>query len=37
MNTRASWPSLIEAASRVLAMQTKLHQWAMADSGRRFR
>ena len=28
MNTGASWPSLIEAESRVLAMQTKLHQWA---------
>ena len=36
MNTGASWPSLIEAESRVLAMQTKLHQWAMADNGRRF-
>ena len=36
MNTGASWPSFIEAGSRVLAMQTKLHQWAMADNGRRF-
>ena len=30
MNTGASWPSFIEARSRVLAMQTKLHQWANA-------
>ena len=30
MNTGASWPSFIEAGSRVLAMQTKLHQWANA-------
>ena len=36
MNTDASWPGPVEAESRVLAMQTKLHQWAMADSGRRF-
>ena len=28
MNTGATWPSLIEAKPRVLAMQTKLHQWA---------
>ena len=32
MNTGASWPSLIEAESRVLAMQTKLHQWAISPS-----
>lgn len=36
MNTGAPWPSLDEAESRVLAMQTKLHQWAKAESGRRF-
>lgn len=36
MNTGALWPGPVEAESRVLAMQTKLHQWAMADSGRRF-
>ncbi len=36
MNTGASWPSLEEAGSRVLAMQTKLHQWATGDPGRRF-
>ena len=36
MNTGAPWPGPVEAESRVLAMQTKLHQWAMADSGRRF-
>ena len=36
MNTGASWPDLDEAERRVLGMQTKLHQWAAADSGRRF-
>ncbi len=36
MNTGAPWPDLYEAESRVLAMQTKLHQWAKADPGRRF-
>lgn len=36
MNTGASWPSLVEAEHRVLVMQTKLHQWAKADPGRRF-
>ena len=36
MNTGAPWPDLYEAESRVLAMQTKLHQWATADPGRRF-
>ncbi len=36
MNTGASWPDLAEAEPRVLAMQTKLHQWAKADPGRRF-
>jgi RNA-directed DNA polymerase len=36
VNTGASWPDLFEAESRVLVMQTKLHQWAMADPGRRF-
>ena len=36
MNIGAPWPDLDEAESRVLAMQTKLHQWAMADPGRRF-
>jgi RNA-directed DNA polymerase len=36
VNTGASWPDLDEAERRVLAMQTKLHQWAKADSGRRF-
>ena len=30
VNKGASWPSLIEAGSRVLAMQTKLHQRANA-------
>ena len=36
MNTGARWPSLEEAEPRVLAMQTKLHQWALSDAGRRF-
>lgn len=36
MNIGAPWPSLAEAEPRVLAMQTKLHQWATSDPGRRF-
>ena len=36
MNIGAPWPDLHQAESRVLAMQTKLHQWAMADPNRRF-
>ncbi len=36
MNIGAPWPDLDEAERRVLAMQTKLHQWAKADPGRRF-
>ena len=36
MNIGAPWPDLIEAEQRVLKMQTKLHQWAMADPGRCF-
>lgn len=36
MNTCAPWPGLDEAEHRVLVMQTKLHQWAKADPGRRF-
>jgi len=36
VNTGAPWPSLDEAEPRVLAMQTKLHQWAVGDPGRRF-
>jgi len=36
MNIGAPWPSLIEAELRVLGMQTKLHQWATSDPGRRF-
>ena len=36
MNTGARWPSLEEAEPRVFAMQTKLHQWAISDSDRRF-
>lgn len=36
MNTGAPWPDLTEAESRVHAMQTKLHQWAVADPDCRF-
>lgn len=36
MNTSAPWPGLDEAERRVHVMQTKLHQWARADPGRRF-
>lgn len=36
MNIGASWPDLAEAGQRVLVMQTKLHQWATSDPGRRF-
>ena len=36
MNTGAPWPGLDEAEYRVHVMQTKLHQWAKADPGRRF-
>ena len=36
MNIGAPWPDLDEAEPRVLVMQTKLHQWAAADPGRRF-
>jgi RNA-directed DNA polymerase len=36
VNTGVPWPSLAEAEKRVLAMQTKLHNWAKADPGRRF-
>jgi len=36
VNTGVSWPDLVSATPRVLSMQTKLHQWAKADPGRRF-
>jgi RNA-directed DNA polymerase len=36
VNTGAPWPGLDEAEVRVRVMQTKLHQWAKADPGRRF-
>jgi RNA-directed DNA polymerase len=36
VNTGAPWPDLDEAEQRVLAMQTKLHQWAVTDPDRRF-
>lgn len=36
MNTSVPWPSLVEAETRVLMMQTKLHSWAKADPGSRF-
>jgi hypothetical protein len=36
VNTGDPWPDLFEAEYRVLVMQTKLHQWAKVDPGRRF-
>ena len=33
---RRRWPDLDEAEPQVLAMQTKLHQWAISDPDRRF-
>ena len=36
MNTGEPWPNLDEAKQRVLSIQTKLHQWSIDDSGRRF-
>ena len=36
MNTDAPWPDADEAWSRVLKIQTKLHQWASGDPHRRF-
>jgi len=36
VNTGVSWPDVASASARVLSMQTKLHQWAVTDSGRRF-
>ena len=34
MNIGDPWPDLVEAEQRVLAMQTKLHQWATSDPDR---
>jgi len=36
VNIGEPWPDVSTAWSRVLAMQTKLHRWAVADPGRRF-
>ncbi|MBF6558413.1 MAG: group II intron reverse transcriptase/maturase [Acidimicrobiales bacterium] len=36
MNTDVLWPELDEAEWQVLRIQTKLHQWATDDPGRRF-
>jgi RNA-directed DNA polymerase len=36
VNTGVSWPSPELAERRVLAMQTKLHRWAVGDPDRRF-
>jgi RNA-directed DNA polymerase len=36
VNTGASWPSAELAEQRVLAMQTKLHRWAVREPGRLF-
>lgn len=37
MNTVAPWFEPHEAEARVLHVQTKLHKWASADSGKQFR
>jgi len=36
VNTGAPWLSVHDAEQRVLAMQTKLHQWAVSDPDRQF-
>ena len=36
MNTDVPWPNADVARQRVLKIQTKLHQWATDDPGRRF-
>jgi RNA-directed DNA polymerase len=36
VNTDEPWPDLDGAAQRVQRLQTKLHQWAAEDPGRRF-
>jgi RNA-directed DNA polymerase len=36
VNTGEPWPDADEAGLRVRRMQAKLHQWAVADPGRRF-
>ena len=36
MNTGVLWPEVEEAEAQVLRIQTKLHQWATDDPGRRF-
>jgi hypothetical protein len=36
VNIGEPWPDLDEAEFRVREMQTKLHQWATSDPGRRF-
>ena len=36
MNTGVLWPELEGAEVQVLRIQTKLHQWATGDPGRRF-
>jgi RNA-directed DNA polymerase len=36
VNTGVPWPVVEEAEARVLRIQTKLHQWATDDAGRRF-
>jgi RNA-directed DNA polymerase len=36
VNTGVPWPTPEEAEARVLRIQTKLHQWATEDPGRRF-
>jgi hypothetical protein len=37
VNTDAPWPTLEEAETRVLGIQTKLHQWAKSGPDRQFK
>jgi RNA-directed DNA polymerase len=36
VNTGVLWPEVEAAEAQVLRVQTKLHQWAIDDPGRRF-
>jgi RNA-directed DNA polymerase len=36
LNNDTPWPSVVDAESRVLSIQRKLHQWSKTDNERRF-
>jgi len=36
LNNDTPWPSVVDAKSRVLKIQRKLHRWSKTDSERRF-